>query len=195
MCRLEDALRLALSHDIDAALLDINLSGALVYPLADLLREQGTPFHFFDRLRREGRADAVPGFSPSAEAVQPGDFETKPRVPETSCKAPRQPARCDTGSGAQIELLVPIKDLQLFRFIARTCGAAQMASRAPRSGPQQAPPAHYRVKARRFLAASLSSSSVAPSMSVRSATFNELPKAIGILPFANARFAHGLRHG
>jgi CheY-like chemotaxis protein len=46
VCRLEDALRLALSHDIDAALLDINLSGALVYPLADLLREQGTPFIF-----------------------------------------------------------------------------------------------------------------------------------------------------
>jgi CheY-like chemotaxis protein len=44
--RLEDALRFALSHDIDAALLDINLSGALVYPLADLLREQGTPFIF-----------------------------------------------------------------------------------------------------------------------------------------------------
>jgi CheY-like chemotaxis protein len=44
--RLEDALRLALSHEIDAALLDINLSGALVYPLADLLREQGTPFIF-----------------------------------------------------------------------------------------------------------------------------------------------------
>jgi len=46
VCRLEDALRLALSRDIDAALLDINLSGALIYPLADLLREQGTPFIF-----------------------------------------------------------------------------------------------------------------------------------------------------
>jgi DNA-binding response OmpR family regulator len=44
--RLEEALRLALSQDIDVALLDINLSGALVYPLADLLREQGTPFVF-----------------------------------------------------------------------------------------------------------------------------------------------------
>ncbi len=43
---LEDALRLALSQEVDAAVLDINLSGALVYPLADLLREQGTPFVF-----------------------------------------------------------------------------------------------------------------------------------------------------
>ncbi|KRG73500.1 response regulator, partial [Stenotrophomonas pavanii] len=36
--------RLVDEHPIDVALLDINLGGELVYPLADRLAEAGTPF-------------------------------------------------------------------------------------------------------------------------------------------------------
>jgi CheY-like chemotaxis protein len=41
---LEQAMSAADSHEIDIALLDINLRGELVSPLADQLRERGIPF-------------------------------------------------------------------------------------------------------------------------------------------------------
>ena len=43
--RLADAQRLA-AGDFDAAILDINLGGDLVYPVARTLRERGVPFLF-----------------------------------------------------------------------------------------------------------------------------------------------------
>lgn len=43
--RLSDAQRLA-SQDFDVAILDINLGGDLVYPVARTLRERGVPFLF-----------------------------------------------------------------------------------------------------------------------------------------------------
>lgn len=44
--RLDDALRLAEQERMDGALLDINVHGEMVYPLADRLRTQGVPFTF-----------------------------------------------------------------------------------------------------------------------------------------------------
>ena len=44
--RLNDAMRLAQEESIDAAVLDINLHGETVYPLATRLEEQGVPFLF-----------------------------------------------------------------------------------------------------------------------------------------------------
>lgn len=44
--RLNDAMRLAQEESIDAAVLDINLHGETVYPLAARLEEQGVPFLF-----------------------------------------------------------------------------------------------------------------------------------------------------
>jgi CheY-like chemotaxis protein len=44
--RLEEALLLAADCDFDAAVLDVNLSGARSYPVADKLRERGIPFVF-----------------------------------------------------------------------------------------------------------------------------------------------------
>jgi two-component SAPR family response regulator len=43
-CRLADAMDAASHHELDCALLDINLRGELVSPLADQLRERGIPF-------------------------------------------------------------------------------------------------------------------------------------------------------
>jgi DNA-binding response OmpR family regulator len=43
---LTDALALARDAQADVALLDINLGGALAYPVADVLRERGMPIVF-----------------------------------------------------------------------------------------------------------------------------------------------------
>jgi two-component sensor histidine kinase/DNA-binding response OmpR family regulator len=44
--RLADAVVAATEREVDAALLDVNLGGELVYPLADLLAGRGVPFAF-----------------------------------------------------------------------------------------------------------------------------------------------------
>jgi DNA-binding response OmpR family regulator len=44
--RLEDALKAAQRADFDFAILDINLNGTMVYPLADHLLARGVPFLF-----------------------------------------------------------------------------------------------------------------------------------------------------
>jgi len=43
---IEEALRLAGSSDIDAALLDVNLGGRPIFPVADALKARGVPFAF-----------------------------------------------------------------------------------------------------------------------------------------------------
>ncbi|MXQ14140.1 response regulator [Microvirga makkahensis] len=42
----DEALALLAEEPVDAAVLDINLKGQMVYPVADALREQGVPFIF-----------------------------------------------------------------------------------------------------------------------------------------------------
>ena len=44
--RLEEAIELANSVELDCAVLDVNLGGQPIFPLADLLREKGAPFAF-----------------------------------------------------------------------------------------------------------------------------------------------------
>ncbi len=44
--RLDEAMELARAGGIDCAVLDVNLGGQPIYPLADYLREQGLPFAF-----------------------------------------------------------------------------------------------------------------------------------------------------
>jgi len=44
--RLEEAMRLAHEANLDCAVLDVNLGGRPIFPLADLLRERGAPFAF-----------------------------------------------------------------------------------------------------------------------------------------------------
>src|SRR3954466_11981632 len=47
--KMEEALRLASDASLDAAILDVNVGGAVVYPVADLLRARGVPI-ISDRL-------------------------------------------------------------------------------------------------------------------------------------------------
>ncbi|MCB5175863.1 MULTISPECIES: response regulator [Microvirga] len=44
--RLDQALTLALQAEIDVGLLDINVDGSVVFPVADVLRFRGIPFIF-----------------------------------------------------------------------------------------------------------------------------------------------------
>jgi two-component SAPR family response regulator len=44
--RLDHALTLALQEDIDVGILDINVDGLVVFPVADVLRYRGIPFIF-----------------------------------------------------------------------------------------------------------------------------------------------------
>ena len=44
--RLEDALRAAQTEAVDGAILDVNLRGHTVYPVAEALRARGIPFLF-----------------------------------------------------------------------------------------------------------------------------------------------------
>lgn len=44
--RLDEALALAGEAEIDCAVLDVNLGGQSIFPLADLLRAKGAPFAF-----------------------------------------------------------------------------------------------------------------------------------------------------
>ena len=44
--RLDEAIELANSAAIDCAVLDVNLGGQPIFPLADLLRAKGAPFAF-----------------------------------------------------------------------------------------------------------------------------------------------------
>src|SRR5258706_14104814 len=44
--RLDEAMELARTHEVDCAVLDVNLGGQPIFPLADLLRELGRPFAF-----------------------------------------------------------------------------------------------------------------------------------------------------
>jgi CheY-like chemotaxis protein len=44
--RLDEAMQLARDLELDCAVLDVNLGGQPIFPLADLLREKGAPFAF-----------------------------------------------------------------------------------------------------------------------------------------------------
>ena len=54
---IEEALRLAGSADIDAALLDVNLGGRPIFPLADALKARGVPFAFASGYGEAGLSD------------------------------------------------------------------------------------------------------------------------------------------
>jgi len=55
--RLGMAIRLAQSESLDAAVLDINLAGDMVWPVAEVLRRRGVPFIF---LSANSRLSEIP---------------------------------------------------------------------------------------------------------------------------------------
>ena len=58
---LDEALALARESEIDVALLDVNLAGKPVFPVADLLRERGVPYIFASGYGEAGISDSHRG--------------------------------------------------------------------------------------------------------------------------------------
>lgn len=58
---LEEALRLAGSAEMDAALLDVNLAGRPIFPVADVLKARGVPFAFASGYGAAGLSEAHRG--------------------------------------------------------------------------------------------------------------------------------------
>ena len=58
---LNEAMTLARESDFDLAILDVNLNGDAVYPVADLLQERGVPFAFSTGYGERGLPEAYRG--------------------------------------------------------------------------------------------------------------------------------------
>lgn len=56
--RLTTAVRLARSETLDAAVLDINLDGEMVWPVAEELQRRGVPFVFLSAYAHHAASDA-----------------------------------------------------------------------------------------------------------------------------------------
>jgi CheY-like chemotaxis protein len=56
--RVDEAAELARTVDVDLAILDVNLDGHDVYPVADILIERGVPFVFVSGYGGRGLAEA-----------------------------------------------------------------------------------------------------------------------------------------
>lgn len=54
----DEAMALARSSEIDAALLDVNLAGRPIFPVADVLRARGVPFAFASGYGQAGLAES-----------------------------------------------------------------------------------------------------------------------------------------
>ncbi|MCU1091205.1 response regulator [Stenotrophomonas maltophilia] len=85
---LRELARLVDDHPIDVALLDINLGGEQVYPLADRLSEAGTPF-----LLTSGYDDNLPSrFASAPRCPKPYHIDTLARQLAGLVAAPRAAA-------------------------------------------------------------------------------------------------------
>jgi len=72
--RLEEALDLAKASELDCAVLDVNLGGQPIFPLADLLRERGRPFAFATGYGDAGLRDVDKGTPVLQKPFREGDL-------------------------------------------------------------------------------------------------------------------------
>ena len=72
--RLDEAMELARSTEIDCAVLDVNLGGEPIFPLADLLRERGAPFAFATGYGDAGLRDVDRGAPVLQKPFREGDL-------------------------------------------------------------------------------------------------------------------------
>src|SRR5437899_10217742 len=72
--RLDEAIDLARAADIDCAVLDVNLGGQPIFPLADLLRERGLPFAFATGYGDAGLRDVDRGAAVLQKHFREGDL-------------------------------------------------------------------------------------------------------------------------
>lgn len=72
--RLDEAIELAKTAEIDCAVLDVNLGGQPIFPLADLLREKGAPFAFATGYGDAGLRDVDRGSPVLQKPFREGDL-------------------------------------------------------------------------------------------------------------------------
>src|SRR3954468_101461 len=72
--RLDEAIELAQSAELDCAVLDVNLGGQPIFPLADLLRERGRPFAFATGYGDAGLRDSDRGTPVLQKPFREGDL-------------------------------------------------------------------------------------------------------------------------
>jgi CheY-like chemotaxis protein len=72
--RLDEAMQLARDADLDCAVLDVNLGGQPIFPLADLLRERGRPFAFATGYGDAGLRDVDKGSPVLQKPFREGDL-------------------------------------------------------------------------------------------------------------------------
>jgi CheY-like chemotaxis protein len=72
--RLDEALAIAKEAELDCAVLDVNLGGQPIFPLADLLRERGRPFAFATGYGDAGLRDVDKGSPVLQKPFREGDL-------------------------------------------------------------------------------------------------------------------------
>jgi CheY-like chemotaxis protein len=72
--RLDEATELAQAGGIDCAVLDVNLGGQPIFPVADLLRERGCPFAFATGYGDAGLRDVDRGTPVLQKPFREGDL-------------------------------------------------------------------------------------------------------------------------
>lgn len=72
--RLDEAIELVNGTQIDCAVLDVNLGGQPIFPLADLLREKGAPFTFATGYGDAGLRDVDKGSPVLQKPFREGDL-------------------------------------------------------------------------------------------------------------------------
>lgn len=72
--RLDDAIVLAKTGEIDCAVLDVNLGGQPIFPVADVLRERNCPFAFATGYGDAGLRDVDKGAPVLQKPFREGDL-------------------------------------------------------------------------------------------------------------------------
>ncbi len=72
--RLDEAIEIAQTAEIDCAVLDVNLGGQPIFPLADILRARGCPFAFATGYGDAGLRDADRGTPVLQKPFREGDL-------------------------------------------------------------------------------------------------------------------------
>lgn len=71
---LDEAMKLAESAEIDLALLDVNLGGKPIFPVADALKARGVPFAFASGYGEAGLSDSHRGAAVIQKPFREGDL-------------------------------------------------------------------------------------------------------------------------
>jgi CheY-like chemotaxis protein len=71
---LDEAMKLAESAEIDLALLDVNLGGKPIFPVADALKARGVPFAFASGYGEAGLTDSHRGAAVIQKPFREGDL-------------------------------------------------------------------------------------------------------------------------